>query len=54
MSITSAMQHVKSFGEEVSDSIRRIGSAIQQMEGGYQVVQNADSTSTTQQVSHIS
>ncbi|KAL4235773.1 E3 ubiquitin-protein ligase trim23 [Mactra antiquata] len=49
-SILNAMQHVKSFGEEVSDSIRRIGSSIQQLEGGYQVIQNQDSTSSTQQV----
>ncbi|XP_045158581.1 E3 ubiquitin-protein ligase TRIM23-like isoform X1 [Mercenaria mercenaria] len=45
----NAVQHVKSFGEEVNDAIHRIGSTIQQLEGGYQHIQNPESTSVSQQ-----
>ncbi|KAK3591157.1 hypothetical protein CHS0354_029004 [Potamilus streckersoni] len=49
-SIRNAMQHVKSFGEEVCESARKLGALIQQMEGGYQVMQNSDGSTATQQV----
>ncbi|XP_052274357.1 E3 ubiquitin-protein ligase TRIM23-like isoform X2 [Dreissena polymorpha] len=49
-SIHNAMGHVRGFGEEVSDAIRKISSTIQHMEGGYTVVQNNDNSSATHQV----
>lgn len=50
-SILSAVQHVKSFGEEVSESARRLQGVIQQIEGGMQVVPGPDGAATAQQVS---
>ncbi|XP_052776313.1 E3 ubiquitin-protein ligase TRIM23-like [Mya arenaria] len=48
--ITNALVRVRSFGEEVRDSIRKISTSIHQMEGGYTVVQNINTSSSTQQV----
>ena len=45
-SILSALQRIKCFGEEVNDSVRRFGTVIQQMEGGYQVMQTEDNNTT--------
>ena len=51
-SILSALQRIKCFGEEVNDSVRRFGTVIQQMEGGYQVMQTEDNNTTvSEQVS---
>ena len=44
-SILSALQRIKCFGEEVSESVRRFGTVIQQIEGGYQVMQTDDNNS---------
>lgn len=49
-SILNAVQHVKSFGEEVSESARRLAGVIQQIEGGIQVIPNTDGVPTAQQV----
>jgi len=48
--IHTAMSHVRSFGEEINEAMRKIGSTIQNMEGGYTVVHNSDSSSSAQQV----
>ena len=45
-SILSALQRIKCFGEEVNESVRRFGSVIQQIEGGYQVMQTEDNNTT--------
>lgn len=45
--ITNALVSVRSFGEEVRDMVRKIGSSIQQMEGGY----TASHENTSHQVS---
>ncbi|XP_014784130.1 E3 ubiquitin-protein ligase TRIM23 [Octopus bimaculoides] len=47
-SIISAVQHIKSFGEEVSESAHKMASVIQQIEGGVTVVQSDGFTSTQQ------
>ncbi|GFR85038.1 E3 ubiquitin-protein ligase TRIM23-like [Elysia marginata] len=49
-SIKSAVQHIKSFAEEVNDSARRLGVVIQQIEGGVQMVESSEGETTTQQV----
>ncbi|XP_041358678.1 E3 ubiquitin-protein ligase TRIM23-like [Gigantopelta aegis] len=49
-SIISAMQRIKSFSEEVGESARKVGSVIQQIEGGIQVVEQEDEETTTQHV----
>ncbi|XP_061179785.1 E3 ubiquitin-protein ligase TRIM23-like [Saccostrea echinata] len=49
-SITSAVIHIRSFGEEVAESARKLGQTIQQVEGGAQLVQNDDGTSGVQGV----
>ncbi|PVD23703.1 hypothetical protein C0Q70_16976 [Pomacea canaliculata] len=49
-SILNAVQHVKSFGEEVSESARRLAGVIQQIEGGIQVIPNTDGVPTAQQM----
>ena len=41
-SILTALQRIKCFGEEVSEAVRRFGTVIQQIEGGYQVMQTDD------------
>lgn len=50
MSIRSAVQHIKSFAEEVADSARKLGGVIQQIEGGVQMMQNSEGEANTQQV----
>ena len=40
-SISNAVQHIRSFAEEVSETGRRIGSVVTHIEGGYQVL-NSD------------
>lgn len=45
-SILTALQRIKCFGEEVNESMRRFGTVIQQIEGGYQVMQTDDNNST--------
>ncbi|XP_071131728.1 E3 ubiquitin-protein ligase TRIM23-like isoform X1 [Mytilus edulis] len=49
-SITNAVQQIKSFGEEVADSARKLGVTIQQIEGGVQLLQSPDGVSSTQRV----
>ncbi|KAK7495901.1 hypothetical protein BaRGS_00012891 [Batillaria attramentaria] len=49
-SILSAVQHVRSFGEEVSESARRLSGVIQQIEGGVQVISSTDGIATAQQI----
>lgn len=49
-SITNAVQQIKSFGEEVADSARKLGVTIQQIEGGVQLLQSPDGTTSTQRV----
>jgi tripartite motif-containing protein 23 len=49
-SITNAVQQIKSFGEEVADSARKFGVTIQQIEGGVQLLQSPDGTTSTQRV----
>ncbi|XP_063397404.1 E3 ubiquitin-protein ligase TRIM23-like [Mytilus trossulus] len=49
-SITNAVQQIKSFGEEVADSARKLGATIQQIEGGVQLLQSPDGVSSTQRV----
>jgi hypothetical protein len=41
---------IKSFGEEVADSARKFGVTIQQIEGGVQLLQSPDGTTSTQRV----
>ncbi|XP_059149286.1 E3 ubiquitin-protein ligase TRIM23-like isoform X2 [Physella acuta] len=48
-SIKSAVQHIKSFAEEVSDSVRKLGVVVQQIEGSMQMVPT-DGDSSTQLV----
>ena len=50
-SIITALQHIKTFAEEVTDSARKLGHVIQQMEGGSQIVQEADGLQRAVQVS---
>ena len=52
-SILSAVQHIKSFGEEVSESARRLHGVIQQIEGAVQLVPTSDGSASTQQVCKI-
>ncbi|XP_048755798.1 E3 ubiquitin-protein ligase TRIM23-like [Ostrea edulis] len=47
-SITSAVVHVRSFGEEVAESARKLGQTIQQVEGGVQVIHNDDGSNGVQ------
>ncbi|CAC5386398.1 TRIM23 [Mytilus coruscus] len=49
-SITNAVQQIKSFGEEVADSARKLGVTIQQIEGGVQLLQSPDGATSTQRV----
>ena len=49
-SIKSAVQHIRSFAEEVNDSARRLGAVIQQIEGGVQMLESSEGETTTQQV----
>ncbi|BFY99158.1 hypothetical protein BsWGS_02199 [Bradybaena similaris] len=49
-SIKSAVQHIRSFAEEVADSARKLGGVIQQIEGGVQMGQNSEGETTTQQI----
>ena len=51
-SITSAVIHIRSFGEEVAESARKLGQTIQQIEGGAQVVQNEEGPNPVQGVSN--
>ncbi|XP_078656668.1 E3 ubiquitin-protein ligase TRIM23-like [Branchiostoma floridae x Branchiostoma belcheri] len=50
MSIIDTLQHVKGFLDEVSDSARRLGNAIQQMEGCSRTVENEHGFTHTEQV----
>lgn len=50
-SILNAVLHIKSFGEEVTESARRLQGVIQQIEGGVRVVPSPDGSTTAQQVS---
>lgn len=52
-SITSAVLHIRSFGEEVAESARKLGQTIQQIEGGAQVVQSDEGSNAVQGVSFI-
>ena len=52
-SIINAMQRIKSFSEEVGESARKVGSVIQQIEGGVQVVEQEDGGTITQHVSGV-
>lgn len=45
-SILNAVQHIKSFGEEVTDSARRLHAVIQQIEGTVQVISGSDGSAT--------
>ncbi|XP_013088787.2 E3 ubiquitin-protein ligase TRIM23-like isoform X1 [Biomphalaria glabrata] len=47
-SIKSAIQHIKSFADEVTDSVRKFNVVIQQIEGGPQIANGQDDSSTTQ------
>ncbi|CAL1536132.1 unnamed protein product [Lymnaea stagnalis] len=47
-SIRSAVQHIKSFAEEVTDSARKLSVVIQQIEGGVQMVHSEEDTATQQ------
>lgn len=49
-SITSAVLHIRSFGEEVAESARKLGQTIQQIEGGAQVVQSDEGSNAVQGV----
>lgn len=49
-SITNAVQQIKSFGEEVADSARKLGVTIHQVEGGLQVLQSPEGATSTQRV----
>ena len=49
-SIANATQHFRSFSEEVADSARKTGAAIQQIEGGMQVLQSSDGSTSSQRV----
>ena len=49
-SITNAVQQIKWFGEEVAHSSRKFGLTIQQIEGGVQLLQSPDGTTSTQRV----
>ncbi|KAL5015777.1 hypothetical protein ScPMuIL_005366 [Solemya velum] len=49
-SIISALQHIKLFSDEVAESARKVGSAIHQIEGGYQVLNGSNGTTTAQQI----
>ncbi|XP_076462538.1 E3 ubiquitin-protein ligase TRIM23-like [Babylonia areolata] len=49
-SILSAVLHVKSFGDEVTESARRLHSVIQQIEGGVHVIPSSDGSATAQQM----
>ena len=40
--MVSAVQHIQGFAEEVMDSARRLGTVIQQIEGGVQTVTDSD------------
>lgn len=51
--IQNAMTHVRSFGEEISDAIRKIGTTIQHMEGSHSVIQNSDGLNSAQQVTGV-
>jgi hypothetical protein len=50
-SILSAVQHVRSFGEEVNESARRLYAVIRQIEGSVQVVSASDGSATAEMVS---
>ena len=50
-SILNAVLHIKSFGEEVTESARRLQGVIQQIEGGVRVIPSPDGSTTAQQVS---
>lgn len=52
-SITSAVLHIRSFGEEVAESARKLGQTIQQIEGGGQIVQSDEGSNAVQGVSFI-
>ncbi|GFO23069.1 E3 ubiquitin-protein ligase trim23 [Plakobranchus ocellatus] len=48
-SIKSAVQHIRSFAEEVNDSGRRLGAVIQQIEGRVQMMESSEGETTAQQ-----
>ncbi|XP_019634358.1 PREDICTED: E3 ubiquitin-protein ligase TRIM23-like [Branchiostoma belcheri] len=50
VSIIDTLQHVKGFLDEVSDSARRLGNAIQQMEGCSRTVENEHGFTHTEQI----
>lgn len=49
-SITSAVLCIRSFGEEVAESARKLGQTIQQIEGGAQIVQSDEGSNAVQGV----
>ncbi|XP_005107065.1 E3 ubiquitin-protein ligase TRIM23 [Aplysia californica] len=49
-SIKSAVQHIRSFAEEVTDSARKLSGVIQQIEGAMTVIQSSEGDATPQQV----
>ncbi|KAJ8305349.1 hypothetical protein KUTeg_015894 [Tegillarca granosa] len=49
-SIVNAVQQIRSFGEEVADSARKLSSVIQQVEGSVQVLQGLDGSSTAEMI----
>ena len=49
-SIMTAFQHIKTFAEEVQESGRKLGNAIQQIESGSQMINEADGTQRVVQV----
>ena len=49
--MVNAVQHIKNFMEEVTDWGKKLGLVIQQVEGGFQVVQDPEGNQRTLPVS---